>query len=170
MAPAAFLQRPARWLEAIGRFRATTSGGPDFAYDLCCRRVGEGEKQRLDLSSWRLAFTGAEPVRADTLDRFAAAFAPCGFQRRAFFPCYGLAEATLFASGGTLAGNPRCWRWSRRPWRCANRPYRSPQGPFPGAPLGISAVWSAAACRLRVHQVIIADPVRPPGPGALPSG
>jgi len=105
MAPAAFLQRPRRWLEAIDRYRATTSGGPNFAYDLCARRIGPAEREGLDLSSWRVAFNGAEPVRAETLERFAAAFAPCGFRRQAFFPCYGLAEATLLAAGG--AGGAR---------------------------------------------------------------
>src|SRR4051812_1367727 len=101
MAPVTFLQSPLRWLAAISRERATISGGPDFAYDLCVRRIPPAEREALDLSSWEVAFTGAEPVRAATLERFAAAFAPCGFQRRAFYPCYGLAEATLIASGGT---------------------------------------------------------------------
>ena len=100
MAPLSFLQRPALWLEAISRYRATTSGGPNFAYDLCVRKVTEAEKAGLDLSGWTVAFNGAEPVRAETLERFAAAFAPCGFRREAFFPCYGLAEATLFVTGG----------------------------------------------------------------------
>ncbi len=100
MSPGAFLQRPRRWLEAITRYRATTSGGPSFAYDLCVRRIGAGEREGLDLSSWRVAFNGAEPVRAETLERFAAAFAGCGFRREAFYPCYGLAEATLFVTGG----------------------------------------------------------------------
>ena len=99
MSPVAFLQRPARWLEAISRYRATTSGGPNFAYELCVRKVGEAEREGLDLSSWQVAFNGAEPVRADTLRRFAAAFAPCGFRASAFRPCYGLAEATLLVSG-----------------------------------------------------------------------
>ena len=100
MSPAAFLQRPRRWLEAISRYRGTTSGGPNFAYELCLQKIGPEAREGLDLSSWTVAFTGAEPVRADTLDRFAAAFAPCGFARRALYPCYGLAEATLFVTGG----------------------------------------------------------------------
>jgi amino acid adenylation domain-containing protein len=100
MAPAAFLQRPRRWLEAISRYRGTTSGGPNFAYELCVRKIAPAEREGLDLASWTVAFNGAEPVRADTLERFAAAFAPSGFARRAFYPCYGLAEATLFVSGG----------------------------------------------------------------------
>src|SRR3954452_25529812 len=108
MTPGAFLQRPARWLEAISRYRATTSGGPNFAYDLCVRKVGAAEREALDLSSWEVAFNGAEPVRAGTLRRFAEAFAPCGFRAAAFRPCYGLAEATLLVSGWRQeGGEPR---------------------------------------------------------------
>src|SRR5436305_14045367 len=99
MTPGAFLQRPARWLEAISRYRATTSGGPNFAYELCVRKVGAAQREGLDLSSWEVAFNGAEPVRAGTLRRFAETFAPCGFHASAFRPCYGLAEATLLVSG-----------------------------------------------------------------------
>lgn len=100
MAPASFIQRPLRWLQAISRYRATTSGGPNFAYDHCVRNITSEQKAELDLSSWVLAFNGAEPVRPETMDRFAAAFAPCGFRREAFYPCYGLAEASLIVSGG----------------------------------------------------------------------
>jgi amino acid adenylation domain-containing protein len=113
MSPSAFLQRPLRWLEAISRYRATTSGGPSFAYELCARR-SPAAAAGLDLSSWSLAFCGAEPVRADTLERFAAAFAPLGFRRTAFYPCYGLAEATLFVSGGRCGEAPRVRAWSAR--------------------------------------------------------
>ena len=98
--PVAFLQRPSRWLELISRTGATISGGPNFAYDLCARRITIEQKQGLDLSRWAVAFNGAEPIRADTIDRFVAAFADCGFRREAFLPCYGLAEATLIVSGG----------------------------------------------------------------------
>ncbi len=106
MSPTAFIQRPARWLAAIHRYRATTSGGPNFAYDLSARRVTEEERGQLDLSCWTVAFTGSEPVRADTLRRFAQAFTPCGFRPAASYPCYGMAEATLFVSGGLLATEP----------------------------------------------------------------
>ncbi|HEX6746736.1 MAG TPA: amino acid adenylation domain-containing protein, partial [Longimicrobium sp.] len=105
MSPLTFLQTPLRWLEAISRYRGTTSGGPNFAYELCIRKVGEEERARLDLSSWNVAFNGAEPVRADTLRRFAEAFAPAGFDGGAFRPCYGLAEATLLVSA-YRAGRP----------------------------------------------------------------
>jgi amino acid adenylation domain-containing protein len=104
MSPVSFLQRPRRWLEAIDRYRGTTSGGPNFAYELCLRKASPED---LDLSSWRLAFNGAEPVRASTLERFAEVFAPSGFRREAFYPCYGLAEATLFVSGGEPGQSPR---------------------------------------------------------------
>ncbi|NLF71782.1 MAG: AMP-binding protein [Candidatus Anammoximicrobium sp.] len=100
LAPASFLQRPALWLETISRTRATISGGPDFAFNLCSRKVTQAERVRLDLSSWEVAFTGAERIRPHTLEQFAEAFAPCGFRTEAFFPCYGLAEATLMVSGG----------------------------------------------------------------------
>jgi amino acid adenylation domain-containing protein/non-ribosomal peptide synthase protein (TIGR01720 family) len=106
MSPVAFLQKPLRWLQAISRFRATTSGGPNFAYELCARKISEEQRASLDLSSWRVAFNGAEPVRAETLDRFSEAFGPCGFRRTAFFPCYGLAEATLFVTGKPAPGVP----------------------------------------------------------------
>lgn len=98
MSPMAFLEKPIRWLNAISNYRAHTSGGPNFGYELCVSKITEAQKEGLDLSSWRIAFSGAEPVRAATLARFARAFAPCGFAKRSFYPCYGLAEATLVVS------------------------------------------------------------------------
>ena len=106
MPPVAFLQRPWRWLHAISRTQATTSGAPNFAYDLCVQRLKPHHRQSLDLSSWRLAFTGAEPIRAETLARFVDVFAPCGFRREAFYPCYGMAETTLIATGGVKSAPP----------------------------------------------------------------
>ncbi|MBI5032797.1 MAG: amino acid adenylation domain-containing protein [Chloroflexi bacterium] len=106
MSPVSFLQRPFRWLDAISRYHATISGGPNFAYDLCVRKITPEQRATLDLSSWNLAFNGAEPIRAETLDRFAEMFAPCGFCREAFYPCYGLAEATLIATGGVKRQPP----------------------------------------------------------------
>jgi acyl-CoA synthetase (AMP-forming)/AMP-acid ligase II len=102
MPPASFLMRPIRWLQAISRYKATISGGPNFAYELCTRRITPEQRETLDLSSWDVAYNGAEPVRADTMKRFAATFASCGFRPGAFHPCYGLAEATLLVSGGSL--------------------------------------------------------------------
>lgn len=89
MSPVHFLQKPARWLSAITRYRATTSGGPNFSYDLCVRQVTEAQRASLDLSAWAVAFNGAEPVRAATLDRFSDRFQDCGFRRRAFIPVTG---------------------------------------------------------------------------------
>jgi 8-amino-7-oxononanoate synthase len=106
MAPATFLQRPLRWLEAMSRYKATTSGAPNFAYDLCVERVGPAERASLDLSHWRTSFNGAEPIRADTLERFATAFAECGLRRDVILPCYGLAEGTLLVSGGPAERAP----------------------------------------------------------------
>ncbi|MCP4654780.1 MAG: AMP-binding protein [bacterium] len=106
MSPVAFLRKPVRWLEAISRYRGTTSGGPNFAYDLCYRKVTRAQRAQLDLSSWRVAFNGSEPVRAATMERFGELFAPCGFQPRAFYPCYGMAEATLMVTGGDPGREP----------------------------------------------------------------
>ncbi|MDB9526146.1 fatty acyl-AMP ligase [Oscillatoria sp. CS-180] len=100
MSPLDFLQKPIRWLQAISKHRATTSGGPNFAYDLCVRRVTPDQLASLDLSSWRVAFNGAEPVRSETLKAFSEKFAPCGFQSAAHYPCYGMAETTLMVTGG----------------------------------------------------------------------
>jgi acyl-CoA synthetase (AMP-forming)/AMP-acid ligase II len=93
--PAAFINRPMSWLQLISRYRAHTSGGPNFGYDLCVDYASRRGMPELDLSSWRVAFNGAERVRPSTLARFAEHFAPAGFDRHAFLPCYGLAESTL---------------------------------------------------------------------------
>jgi acyl-CoA synthetase (AMP-forming)/AMP-acid ligase II len=100
MAPASFLHRPIRWLRAITRYRASTSGGPNFAYDLCARKITDGQREELDLSSWRTAYNGAEPIRAETLEAFHARFKGVGFRWRSFYPVYGLAESTLLVSTG----------------------------------------------------------------------
>lgn len=107
MSPLSFLQKPARWLQAISRYRVTNSGGPDFAFDLCARKITPEQREGLDLRSWRMAYDGAEPVRRRTLETFAAAFAGCGFRWRSFYPVYGLAESTLVVSSGQLADEPK---------------------------------------------------------------
>ena len=106
MSPVAFLQKPLRWLQAISKYRATISGGPNFAYELCVRKTTPEQRAALDLSSWSLAFNGAEPVRAETIDAFSEAFAVSGFRRQAFYPCYGLAESTLMVTGGMKFEEP----------------------------------------------------------------
>jgi acyl-CoA synthetase (AMP-forming)/AMP-acid ligase II len=106
MSPVNFIKKPFRWLKAISHYRGTTSGGPNFAYDLACRNITPEQRATLDLSSWDVAFNGAEPVRAKTLERFFATFEPCGFRREAFYPCYGMAETTLLVSGGLKTQPP----------------------------------------------------------------
>lgn len=105
--PLLFLKRPAEWLRAITRHRGTVSFAPNFAYDLCVRRAGRGMAEGLDLSSWRVAGCGSEPIHPATLEAFAGAFAPAGFRPEAFLPCYGLAEHTLAATFHRV-GDP--WR------------------------------------------------------------
>ncbi|MFG6107344.1 fatty acyl-AMP ligase [Leptolyngbyaceae cyanobacterium CCMR0082] len=107
MSPVDFLQRPLRWLQAISRTQATISGGPNFAYDRCVERFKPEQCVGLDLSHWSVAFTGAEPIRMATLERFAATFADYGFCPEAFYPCYGMAEATLMITGGDRTSAPK---------------------------------------------------------------
>ncbi|MEU6576870.1 fatty acyl-AMP ligase [Streptomyces sp. NPDC046805] len=104
--PLHFLERPARWPTAVSRYRPHTSGGPNFAYELCLRHATPELLDRLDLSSWKVAFNGAEPVRPATLRRFAETFGEAGFRRAALYPCYGLAEATLMVTGGSVGTPP----------------------------------------------------------------
>ena len=168
LSPVSFLQRPLRWLQAISRYRGTTSGGPNFAYDLCAERIGAEERETLDLSSWTLAFNGAEPVRAATLERFAAAFAPCGFRPEAFLPCYGLAEGTLLAACGRRGAGARATAFAaaelerhravavppqeqeaRALVDCGAAPARArlqvvdPESAVPCAPGGVGEIWIA---------------------------
>lgn len=103
MPAVSFLMQPVRWLQAVSRYQATISGGPNFAYDLCARRITPEQRETLDLSNWDVAYNGAEPIRADTVKRFVTAFASCGFRPSALHPCYGLAEATLLVTGGSLS-------------------------------------------------------------------
>ncbi|MGC5004853.1 AMP-binding protein [Streptomyces sp. DT203] len=105
LSPLHFLEQPMRWLRKISSLGVSVSGGPNFAYELCARRATPQEVAQLDLSSWKVAFNGAEPTRPETLDRFAAVFGPAGFRADAFLACYGLAEATLIVSG-TERGKP----------------------------------------------------------------
>nr|WP_236065780.1 AMP-binding protein [Streptomyces poriferorum] len=144
MSPSAFAQRPARWLEAISAAGGTASGGPNFAYDLCVDRIGPEERAALDLSSWEVAFNGAEPLRPSTLRRFADAFADSGFRAEALTPCFGLAEASTVSPRATWGGpsSPRppsrpLWPAPPRRTSCA----RATWGTGPGA----SSTWWAGS-------------------------
>lgn len=106
MPPLSFVQQPVRWLKAMSKYRAEVSAGPDFSYRVCEERIPKGAEDELDLSSWRVAINGAEPVRQSTIERFAARFARCGFRKEAFYPAYGMAEATALVSGGKWDSAP----------------------------------------------------------------
>jgi acyl-CoA synthetase (AMP-forming)/AMP-acid ligase II/acyl carrier protein len=106
MAPSAFVQKPIRWLQAITHYRATHCGGPDFGYSHCINKATSEQRQSIDLSSWSSAYSGAEPVRRETLEKFTQMFEPHGFDRRFFYPCYGMAETTLMVSGGLVKEEP----------------------------------------------------------------
>ena len=106
MSPTAFLQNPFNWVKAISRYRADTSGGPNFAYDLCVQRSTPEERAALDLSNWSVAAIGSEPINPRTLEQFTEAFGCAGFRRESFYPCYGLAEATVFVTGGLRTDPP----------------------------------------------------------------
>jgi acyl-CoA synthetase (AMP-forming)/AMP-acid ligase II len=106
LAPVTFIQRPLRWLRAIHDYRAEVAGAPNFAFDLCVQRFRPDQMKDLDLSCWKLAFNAAEPIRADTIERFAATFSPYGFEPRVMCPLYGMAEATVLVSGGRRGAGP----------------------------------------------------------------
>ena len=110
MSPQTFLENPLRGLKAITHYKAKVAGGPNFAFDLCVLRIPPEKRVGLDLSSWQLAFNGAEPILAETLRRFREAYAPYGFSATAEYPCYGLAEATLMVTGGTRRSGAKILR------------------------------------------------------------
>ena len=106
MSPMTFLQRPDRWLQTISRYRLEISGGPNFAYQLCVDKINDSELVGVDLSCWKIAFNGAEPIRPSTIDAFYDRFKKFGFRREAFVPCYGMAETTLLVTAGPATGRP----------------------------------------------------------------
>ncbi|MGF1478106.1 MAG: fatty acyl-AMP ligase [Cyanophyceae cyanobacterium] len=150
MSPIALTQKPWRWVQAISRYRITTSGGPNFAYDLSWRSSTPEQREQLDLSCWELAFSGAEPVRAETLEQFAATFAPCGFRSQALYPCYGMAESTLFITGGRKQAAPVIRHLDRKALERNQIMIASP-GPKARAVVGCGRSWLG-------DRVIIVDP------------
>ncbi len=151
MSPIALIQQPLRWLEAVSRYQATSSGGPNFAYDLVCRRVKPEQLETLDLSHWQMAFSGAEPVRAQTIEKFAQTFAPCGFRREAFYPCYGMAETTLLITGGVKM-EPPVIQWVDRVALEENRVISmTPDQPNAKAIVGCGRPWLG-------DEVVIVNP------------
>ncbi len=150
MSPIAFLQEPARWLRAIERYRATCSAAPNFGYELCVRKTTPEQRAALDLSSWRCAMNTGEPVRAQTLRRFAEAFAPAGFRYESFYPCYGLAESTVMVGGPDPAKAPRVTALDREALQ---------EGSVAAAADG-DRVHELVACghALPGHRVVIVEP------------
>ena len=107
LSPATFLRKPQRWLQRLSQTGAEISGAPNFGYELAVEKTTPDERAELDLGRWRLAFCGAEPIRAETLTRFAGTFRESGFRTDAFYPCYGMAEVTLLVTGGRGPASPR---------------------------------------------------------------
>ena len=147
MTPKFFIERPVRWLEIISRYRATVSGAPNFAFQLCADRVRDSQLQTLDLSCWRVAFCGAEPVRRNTMRAFVERFEPAGFFAGTIYPCYGLAEATLFVTGGVRGEGMKAQQFS---------PELLAQGRAEIAEQGIPVV--ACGFPASSHSIRIVDP------------
>ncbi len=157
LSPLAFLSRPARWLWALHAHRATVSPAPNFAFDLCVRKVGDHEIQGLDLSSWRLAFNGSEPVSPETIERFTRRFAPYGFRPEAMCPVYGLAESAVALTVPPLGRPPRVDAVAREPFQRSGEARPAP----PDEPTRLRFV--SCGRPLPEHQVRIVDAGRPVG-------
>jgi acyl-CoA synthetase (AMP-forming)/AMP-acid ligase II len=157
MSPTAFLRRPLAWLETISRFGAHVSTGPNFAYDLCVERARDEDLEALDLSSWQLTVSGAEPLRASTIDRFCAKFARCGFRPQTFMPCFGMAEATLMVSGWPLELAPRTvWFDKRALW--SGRAEAVDAGNSSDALEQQARPYVSCGMAMREHELAIVDP------------
>jgi acyl transferase domain-containing protein/acyl-CoA synthetase (AMP-forming)/AMP-acid ligase II/acyl carrier protein len=160
MSSEAFLKRPLRWLQAISRYRARVSGGPNFAYELALRKIAPEERDRLDLRAWEVAFNGAEPVRADTLARFGEYFAPCGLRPDALWPCYGLAETTLLVSSRVAGERPLVSGFTTAGLQAGRAVPASTAGPDRRTLVGCGRAWLDG-------RLLIVDPerrtVRPQG-------
>ena len=151
MSPTAFLRRPLAWLETISKFAAAVSTGPNFAYDLCVERARDEDLARLDLSSWRLTVSGAEPLRASTIARFCERFAVCGFRPETFMPCFGMAEATLMVSGEALEAAPKIRWFDKQALQHGRAEAVADEDPR-GRP------YVSCGTPMREHQVAIVDP------------
>lgn len=153
MSPLDFLKNPVRWLQAISDYRATTSGGPNFSYELCIRKITPEQRANLDLSSWDLAFNGAEPVDPGTIERFSKTFADCGFNPRAFYPCYGLAESTLIVTGGRKGTLPNIITVEKD--SLINGRVVESKAPLDSK---VNKRYVSCGCALHTGEVIIVDP------------
>ena len=162
MAPNAFMQRPLGWLRAISHYRAEVACSPNFGFDLCVNRYRADQMDGVDLSSLRIALNGAEPVHAETIERFVQTFAPHGFDPRAMYPAYGMAEATLLISGGRRGGGHVTRGVSRTALQAHAAKAPSDAEDTAGQP-------SAAGARSTGEQIAIVDAERSHAPAA-PTG
>lgn len=153
MSPVSFIQRPRRWLEAITKFKGTHGGGPNFGFDLCVERIDADARDGLDLSSWESAYNGAEPVRAATLEAFSKAFAGCGFQSEAHYPCFGMAETTLMVSGGDIGREAVVTAVDREALEAGRFEPQDATG-------GITSAQVSSGRMILDTRVVIADPER----------
>lgn len=156
LSPLDFLRRPLRWLQLISRLGPVNSGGPGFAYDLCSSRVTDEQKANLDLSRWECAYIGADRVSASTIRRFSEAFQCCGFRQQSFYPCYGLAESTLFVTGGDYRQGPAIRNLSQATSTVADTPPGDVTPAAASSPdsrelVGCGFPWTT-------HEVVIANP------------
>ena len=158
MTPHAFLRRPARWLREISGRRCTISGAPNFAYEMCLAKIGDEELESLDLSTWSLAFSGAEPVKRDTLERFAARFSSCGFDRRALYPCYGMAETTLLVTGKPRDQDYRAVAVDRQAYAVQRRAVVLETAAYLGSQAIVSCGVVAAGFELAVVDLVTLEP------------
>lgn len=161
MSPTAFLRRPLNWLHAISQFRAEVSTGPNFAYDLCVLRAAPADLESLDLSCWELAVSGAEPLRASTLEHFTAKFAPCGFRPRTFMPCFGMAEATLMVTGASRERPPKLAWFDRHALlddRAELRASHILSTTPSDAPPSDARAFVSCGTPMREHEIAIVDP------------
>jgi 1-acyl-sn-glycerol-3-phosphate acyltransferase len=162
--PLAFLARPARWLRAISAHRATISAAPNFAFDLCVKRVTDADLEGVDLGRWRLAMNGSEPVSPETIERFTRRFAPYGFRAGAMCPVYGLAESSVGLTISPPGGGPRIDRVRREPFERTRRAE-------PAAPGDASALaFVSCGAPLPGHEVRIVDAAGQPLPERVEGG
>ena len=157
LSPLAFLTRPVRWLQAISRHRGTLSPAPNFAFELCARKITDEEMEGLDLSCWRAALNGAEPVRPETIDRFVERFARCGFRRDSLLPVYGLAEASLGLAAPALGSRARVDRIERGPLQDEGRA-------VPATKVGDGLQFASLGCALPRMEIKVVDRQGHPAP------
>ena len=165
MSPLTFLKNPFVWLKAITENRATITGGPNFSYQYCARKIPQEKLRELDLSSLRVAFNGAEPINRESLQTFSDRFGECGFNNKAFLPCYGLAEATLFVSGSPVGRGARVVQKNRE--ALAGQSYSEQALPEPNDSTPVALVSSGTPALDTDVKIVDPHTHRECGPGVV---